>query len=207
MRSGKDCVGNLFYFYRVGDPRNALLNHDFGLSKYAQYYWYLSVKLNHLNDIDSKFEHLIPVFENKESYDAYNNWRSFYNWIQSIKDSALPKEMILSIYILTVQWILFKLKYVSDLDEINEDNIDKFIESKVHWIIETDLFHDTPEYYRENGTNIFLSRFREENIYQKILMWCIDSLEKLSQYKFAVISLLWLIQTQTKISQRDAWFH
>ena len=56
-------------------------------------------------------------------------------------------------------------------EEIFESNIDQFIESKVQQIFETPLFHDNPEYYRSNGTQIFLNKFKECSVHQRILMF------------------------------------
>ncbi|CAI2380430.1 unnamed protein product [Moneuplotes crassus] len=198
----------LFCSFQSSDPRSTLLNENYISEEYAEYDNYLCMKLEHpLKLTQAEFKYLRPLFKDTQAYDSYINMGRFRYAISSIIDLEYPKE-ITNRLIKTVSILILKnMKFIKNSCELADEKIDSSICEKSSTLLKTSLFHDTSEYYRENSEKLFFSRFAPESYNPWILDTCVEYLEKIKEYKFAIMLLLCLVQTSKRTSRRDKWIH
>ena len=198
----------LFYSFNGSDPRDTLLGEQFNIDEYAKYDNYLTLKLeNPLKLEEEKYSHLVPIMENLEQYNEYNEIKRFSGSIYRLTESEYPPKLIFQVIKIVSKIIMKRMNFIKDFTELEDGNLENIIDSKATEILSKPLFHDTEEYYRENSEKSFFQKYRAEYIYPNILETCIEYLEKIREYSLCIVILLWLVGNKTKITRRDKWFH
>ncbi|CAI2371364.1 unnamed protein product [Moneuplotes crassus] len=195
---------DLFYFYQVSDPHQAMALHEYGSYSYSIKESYLEVaKEGKLGE--SGYEHVYPLFKSREQFLAFNQLYQVRCYISHISDTKYtPVERgilaeVIALYSLEKQGF--------DPKVLRPENIRKEINEYIKKIVFDTEFKQDDEYWRKNAHKLFQTRFLPNSMLPMIDNKCSDFLEKGKKYELSVLLLLNLLFSRVKKHKRGKWWH